>query len=173
MKTCFLYFTIIMTLTNFAGAQDTVSAVDLNKYAGKWYLIACIPSSVDKRWNYVTETYTIKANGKIDIYTTYIKENKPGSKKAPKQKHIRSKGIPQKGTNNFKWKVRFLWLFGVDYLIEEVPEDYSYTVVGHPEKKFLYIMSREKTIDEGVYNDIVKRCKDKGYPMFKLVKVPQ
>lgn len=170
MRTLFLYLSL-MTLT--LNSQTTVSLVDLNNYAGKWYVIACIPTKVDQHWNYITETYTIRENGKIDIFTTYIKENRPGSKKAPKQKHLRSKGFPQTDSNNFKWKVQFIWPFKVDYLIEEVPEDYSYTIVGHPEKKFLYIMAREKQMNEDLLKNLIQRYKEKGYPVQKLIRIPQ
>lgn len=165
---------LFMLVAHASGFTQTLAkTVDLEKYAGKWFVIACIPTEIDQRWNYVTETYTIKKNGKIDIYTTYVKEYKPGSKKTPKQKGVHSKGFPKKGTDNFKWKVQFVWPFKVNYLIEEVAEDYSHTVVGHPDKKFLYIMSREKTMNEELYKTLAKRYKENGYDMSLLIKVPQ
>lgn len=158
---------------NLGFTQTLAKTVDLEKYAGKWYVIACIPTEIDQHWNYLTETYTLKKNGNIDIYTTYINEYKPGSKKTPKQKDLHSKGFPQKNSDNFKWKVQFFWPFKVHYLIEEVSEDYSYTVVGHPDKKFLYIMSREKTMNDELYKTLAKRYKENGYDMSLLIKVPQ
>ncbi|MCE3229582.1 MAG: Lipocalin family protein [Bacteroidetes bacterium] len=173
MKARFL-IVILLFILNKSFGQDTVIHVDLDKYAGKWYVIACIPTSVDKHWNYMTETYTIKKNGNVSIYTTYLKPNDHDKKKQlPKEKHLRSKGFPQKGSNNFKWKVQFFWPFKVDYLIEEVPADYSYTVVGHPEKKFLYFMSREKTMSDELYKQLALRYKEKGYDMSKMIRVPQ
>lgn len=163
---------LLMTLTT-AFSQTLTKQVDLEKYSGKWYVIACIPTEIDAHWNYVTETYTLKKNGKIGIYTTYIKQLKPGSKKTPKERYALSKGFPQKGTNNFIWKVQFFWPFKVKYIIEEVPEDYSYTVVGHPDKKFLYFMSRKKTMDEDFYKTLVARYKEKGYDVSQIIKVPQ
>lgn len=154
-------------------SQNLAAHVDLEKYSGKWYVVACIPTEIDAHWNYLTETYTLKKNGKIRIYTTYIKANKPGSKKSPKQKAVHSKGFPQKGTNNFKWKVQFFWPFKVKYDIEEVAQDYSYTVVGHPDKKFLYFMSRKKTMDEELYKTLASRYKEKGYDIAQMIKVPQ
>ncbi len=167
-----ILFVLLMTLKP-ALSQTLATTVDLEKYSGKWYVIACIPTEIDAHWNYVTETYTLKKTGKIRIYTTYIKQNKPGSDKTPKQKSVRSKGFPQKGTNNFKWKVQFVWPFKVKYEIEEVAQDYSYTVVGHPEKKFLYIMSRQKTMDDELYKTLVKRYKENGYDMAQMIKIPQ
>ncbi|MCW3077184.1 MAG: hypothetical protein JWO32_1793 [Bacteroidetes bacterium] len=162
-----------MGLLTTSLSQITANFVDLEKYSGKWYIVAAIPTEVDQHWNYMTETYTLKKNGNISIYTTYVKENKPDSKKTPKEKHIRSKGFPIKGTNNFQWKVQFFWPFKVKYLIEEVLDDYSYTVVGHPDKKYLYFMSREKTMNEELYQTLVKRYKDHGYDMSQMIKIPQ
>ncbi|WP_246101378.1 lipocalin family protein [Pedobacter westerhofensis] len=50
----------------------------------------------------------------------------------------------------------------------EPASDYSYVVVGHPEHKFLFIMSRTRKIPKKTYDDIVERCRAKGYEVMKL-----
>ena len=149
------------------GAVHKVTQVDLQRYSGKWYVIASIPTQFDKEWNYITETYTIAKNGKIDIETTYFEEGKNT------QSSVSSKGFPDKDSNNVKWKVQFVWPFKSDYLIEELAADYSYAVVGHPEKKFLYIMSRSGKIQEDTFIQILTECGKKGYDLTQLRKVPQ
>ncbi|MBA3664299.1 MAG: lipocalin family protein, partial [Bacteroidetes bacterium] len=89
------------------------------------------------------------------------------------EKHIHSKGFPKNGTNNFLWNVQLTWPLKEKYLIEEVAEDYSYTVVGHPQKKFLYFMCREKSMKEELYQSLVKNYNNKGYDMKQMIKVPQ
>lgn len=155
---------VICSVVNFTQYPVMPEQLDLHKYSGKWYVIGTIPTRFDKDWNYITETYTIRHDGTIDIYTTY---KKPGS---PDKKELRSKGFPLKEENNLKWKVQFFWPFKVDYLIEEIAKDYSYVVIGHPRKKFLYIMSRNSSMDPLNYNAIVKRCKEKGYNTSEIRK---
>lgn len=165
MKRLLLF--LILTASQPFISQPGVNNVDLKQYAGKWFVIASIPTKFDKNWNFVTETYILKDNGNIAIETSYIKKRKT------KQHTAYSKGFPVSGTNNIEWKIQFVWPFRADYLVEELAEDYSYVVVGHPKKKFLYIMSRTNTLDEELYKGIATRCKTRGYNVAKINKVPQ
>lgn len=164
MKVLISFYLIMIMATSNA---QQVQSIDLNKYCGKWYVIAVIPTRFDKDWEYVTETYTLKEKSKIGIYTTYVKKGKTETQ------FVNSKGFPCKDKNNVAWKVQFVWPFKADYLIEELDQDYTYTVVGHPKKKFLYIMNRTGKMDVALYNEIVKCLAEKGYDMTKLRKVLQ
>lgn len=138
--------------------------IDLQKYSGKWYVIGVIPTRFDKGWNYTTEAYTIRPDGNIDVYTTY---KKGGSTKTS---ILKSKGFPIAKENNVRWKVQFFWPIKVDYLIEEIADDYSYVIVGHPKKTFLYIMNRTGKMDETLYTSLVEKCRQKGYDTSQLEK---
>jgi apolipoprotein D and lipocalin family protein len=152
---------------NILHAQTKINVVDLQKYSGKWYVIATIPTLFDKNWDYTTESYHVNKDGTIAIFTTYRKNGKE------KTHSVKSKGFPNKTTNNLTWKVQFVWPFKADYLIEELADDYSYVVVGHPKKKFLYIMNRTGKINEIKYNETLKRYQQKGYDISKLKKLNQ
>jgi len=157
----------LFLIMNSITAQTTPASIDLTKYSGKWYVVGVIPTRFDRDWNDVTETYTLNEKGKIEIFTTYIKNGKT------KSNHVTSKGFPNKKAGNVKWKVQFIWPFRADYLIEEIADDYSYTVVGHPKKKFLYIMTRTGKMDNRLYSAIVTRFSEKGYDTAKLKKMMQ
>jgi apolipoprotein D and lipocalin family protein len=162
--TTFKITPVICSIVSFMQHPVMPEKLDLLRYSGKWYVVGSIPTRFDKDWNYITETYMIRQDGTIDISTTYIKTG------STETKELRSKGFPKKEEKNLKWQVQFFWPFKVDYLIEEIPEDYSYVVVGHPKQKFLYIMSRNKAMDPTLYTAIVKRCKEKGYNISELRK---
>lgn len=166
MKILKLIFTMAI-ITHISTAQNTVKEVDLQKYSGKWHVIASIPTRFDKSWNYCTESYTLNKKGNIDVYTTYIKNGET------QQRAVKSKGFPNAKTGNIKWKVQFVWPFRADYLIEELPGDYSYVVVGHPKKKYLYIMDRSGRMGNELYLAIVERCRQRGYDISKLNKLSQ
>ncbi len=159
-------FAMATLLVNSILAQ-TVKSIDLEKYSGKWFVIATIPTGFDKSWNYVTETYTVNKKGNIDIYTTYLKESDI------KPRLVRSKGFPVQNSNNVKWKVQFIWPFKADYLIEEIDPNYFYVVVGHPKKKFLYIMNRTGKMEKIQYTEILERFAKKGYDISKIRRVMQ
>lgn len=148
-------------------AFHPVKNVDLSRYAGKWYIIGSIPTRFDKKWRYTTESYALREDGNIDVFTTYVKHDDA------KTSTLLSKGFPDHDTNNVEWKVQFIWPFKADYLIEELADDYSYVVVGHPEKKYLYIMNRTGKMNGALYTSIAERCALKGYDIAELRKTVQ
>lgn len=161
------YLIMVTAIINTGIAQTNANSIDLDKYVGKWFVIACIPTSFDKNWNSVTETYTLNKKGNIDIYTTYTKAGDT------KQRDVWSKGFPNKNSKNMRWKVQFVWPFRADYLIEEIDANYFYTVVGHPKKKFLYIMNRTGKMGDIQYKEILDRCAKKGYDISQVRKLQQ
>ncbi|MCW3103601.1 MAG: hypothetical protein JWO09_2041 [Bacteroidetes bacterium] len=162
--TTFKIASVICSIVSTAMPAIAPSTIDLQKYSGKWYVIGTIPTRFDADWDYTTETYTIREDGNIDVYTTYKKKGQP------EKKELRAKGFPQADTKNVKWKVQFFWPFKADYLIEEIAEDYSYVIVGHPKKKFLYIMNRTGKMDNQLYTSLVEHCKRMGYDISEIRK---
>lgn len=142
-----------------------VPKIDPVKYAGKWYVIGWIPTKYDRRWQNTTETYTLNKKGDYDICTTYTRKGK--------NKSVRSKGFLNHEKGDAAWKVQFVWPFRADYWVIEMGEDYSYTVVGHPKHKFLFIMARQPSMSDSLYGAITERCKAKGYETDKLRKQVQ
>jgi apolipoprotein D and lipocalin family protein len=139
--------------------------VNLNMYAGKWYVIGFLPTLFDKNWENTTENYKKNADGTISITTTYTKKGK--------QHIVHAKGFVDKDSGNSQWKVQYLWPFKADYRIIELADDYSYTVVGHPDHKFLYIMSRTPVMNEFQYRAILDRCSKKGYDIGRVRRQQQ
>jgi apolipoprotein D and lipocalin family protein len=140
-----------------------VERVDILSYAGKWYSLYSIPTFMDKHWRQTTDTYVIHPDGYYAVFTTFkvIGEDK--------LKYIRSKLFVVKGTHNAEFKVQFVWPFKVDYWVIELAEDYSYVVVGHPECKTLAIMARKPFLPQEWLDEIIDRCKQKGYDTAKLI----
>ncbi|WP_424352190.1 lipocalin family protein [Lutimonas sp.] len=51
--------------------------------------------------------------------------------------------------------------------------DYSYAVVGHPNRDYLWILCRTPQMDDQRYNAIVDRIKKKNFDVSKLRKTVQ
>ena len=143
--------------------NSPVEKVDILSYAGKWYTLYSIPTFLDKHWRQTTETYVIHPDGYYAVFTTYKVDGDD------KQKYIRSKLFVVKRTNNAEFKAQFLWPFKTDYWVIELAEDYSYVVVGHPECKYLFIMSRKPFLDKELLDEVIDRCHSKGYDTSRLV----
>jgi apolipoprotein D and lipocalin family protein len=143
---------------------QVVPRVDLDRYLGTWYEIATIPQRFQKDCVAVTATYTLLDDGKIEVLNKCRKKTLDGEIKIAKGKAW----VVDKETNA-KLKVQFFWPFRGDYWIIELDPDYQYAVVGHPGRKYLWILSRTPQMDEALYQDLMRRIADKGYDL-SLIK---
>lgn len=139
-----------------------VDKVDLNRFAGKWYSLYSIPTFFDKGSRETTTTYSWNKDGYYNVLTEYKKGDDN------KIHDYKSKLFQVEGTNNSEMKAQFIWPYKVDYWVVELGGDYSYVVVGHPDHKFLFIMSRKPSMSKELYEEVVARCKAKGYAVDKL-----
>ena len=83
------------------------------------------------------------------------------------------KGFIYDTKSNAEWRVQPLWPLKLGYLIIDLAEDYSYTVIGVPNRNYLWIMARESSLSDSVYDAILERVADQGYDLNKILKVPQ
>ncbi len=75
--------------------------------------------------------------------------------------------------SNAKLEVSFFRPFWGDYWIIDLAPDYSFAVVGHPGRDYLWILSRTPTLDEAVYAAILDRLKARGYEIARLDRTVQ
>jgi apolipoprotein D and lipocalin family protein len=143
---------------------QTVTRVDLNRYAGKWYEIAAYPQWFEKGCSNVTATYTVKEKH-VEVLNACIKNNKP--------KSIKGKAFVVKNSGNAKLKVQFFFPFKGDYWIIDLAEDYSWAVVSDRKRKTLWILSRTAQLDESTYNSITTSLAKNGFDLNKLKKTDQ
>ncbi|MDH4272085.1 MAG: lipocalin family protein [Candidatus Aminicenantes bacterium] len=147
---------------------QVVPRVDLNRYLGTWYEIATIPQRFQKDCVAVTATYTLRDDGKIEVLNKCRKKTLDGEIKTAKGKAW----VVDKETNA-KLKVQFFWPFRGDYWIIELDPDYQYAVVGHPDRKYLWILSRTPQMDEALYQDLMQRIANKGYDLALIKRTLQ
>ncbi|MDQ7798949.1 MAG: lipocalin family protein [Candidatus Edwardsbacteria bacterium] len=147
---------------------QTVPKVDLNRYLGTWYEIATIPQRFQKGCTAVSATYTLRPDGKISVLNECCKDSLNGRYKAAKGKAWVTDRL-----TNAKLKVQFFWPFSGDYWIIELDSNYQYAVVGHPGRKYLWILSRNRKMDDPLYNDLMERIKNHGYELSAIIKTPQ
>ncbi len=157
-----------MITASKAQTLQTVPAVDLKKYAGKWYEIASYPQRFQKGCHCTTAEYTLTEKGYVIVLNRCRKDSVSG-----KEISIKGKAFVDKGSNNSKLKVQFFWPFKGKYWIIDLADDYSYAVVCHPNKKYLWILSRTSKLYQGVYKNIISRLNQEGFDISKLSITPQ
>jgi apolipoprotein D and lipocalin family protein len=74
---------------------------------------------------------------------------------------------------NAHWKVSPFWPLKFDYLVIEMDSEKSWVVIGVPNQKYVWIMSRDWNMSENELNMIIARIKDLNYNIRKIRKVPQ
>jgi len=147
---------------------QVVPHVDLERYTGTWYEIASFPQRFEKGCVAARATYTLLPDGKIGVLNECRKGSFDGKLSSAKGKAW----VVDKDTNA-KLKVSFFWPFSGDYWIIALGEDYEYAVVGHPSRKYLWILSRTPEMNEALYDQILEELRGQFYETSKLVKTPQ
>ena len=142
---------------------ETVPYVDINKYAGKWHEIASYPQRFQKECHCTTAEYTMTDKGYLIVENRCNKGSING-----KESYIRGKAFVEKNSGNAKLKVQFFFPFRAKYWIIDLAEDYTYAVVSHPSRKYLWILSRTPKMNEFVYQQILSRLKQKGFDLTAL-----
>lgn len=139
---------------------NTVNSVDLEKYAGKWYEISAFPQRFQKGCECTTAEYELTSKGYVKVINR--------CKKPDGWDQAEGKAFVQEGTNNTKLKVQFFWPFKGKYWIIGLADDYSWAVVGHPNREYLWILSRTPEMKDETYESILQMVKDKGFDTDKL-----
>jgi apolipoprotein D and lipocalin family protein len=135
---------------------------------GNWYVIANIPYSLENGKVATYDTYSPRADGRMNNTFTFRK----GSFDAPEKSWHGVAWVVNK-ESNAEWKVRFLWPFTATYLVLELDPDYRWAVVATPGHKLLWILSRARAMDDATYGEILRRVAAQGYEVNRLAKVPQ
>jgi len=147
---------------------EVVESVDLDRYLGTWYEIASYPAWFQRGCTAVTAQYSLRDDGLIRVVNSCNKGALDGKLK---QSSGRAKVVD--GSNNAKLKVSFFGPFWGDYWIIDLDPEYRWAVVGVPSRKYLWILSRTRSMDEALYQEIVGRLQAKGYDKARLVRTLQ
>ncbi len=148
--------------SNKIGEPVTVDSVDLSRYVGKWYEIAKIPNSFQKKCaSNTTATYVFRKDGNIDVINRCIEKNGSISE---------AKGIARivNKKTNAKLEVSFVRIFGIslfwgDYWIIGLDKNYNYAVVGTPTRKYGWILSRTSVLSKNDLDQAFTILRNQGY----------
>ncbi len=152
------------------GIPDKATAVqnfDADKYLGKWYEIARFDYKFERNMNQVTATYSKNPDGSIKVDNRgydYVKNEWKES--IGEARFVNSE-------NEARLKVSFFKPFWAGYNVIELADDYKYALVVGNNLKYLWILSREKTIPENIKKQFLEKAQSIGYDTSKLIWVEQ
>jgi len=177
MKLVAMITLLSVTLLNFKTTWafdpiETVPYVNLEEYMGSWFEIARYENRFEKKCQAVKVNYQLK-NSYILVLNECITKNSPS--KIIKLEGIAFVNDPQ---TNAKLKVSFtpifkyLGLFAGDYWIMELDPDYQYALIGSPDLKYLWIISRTPTLSGNIIERLADIAENNGFNRDKIIMNP-
>lgn len=147
---------------------EPVPYVDLERFMGDWYVIANIPTFLEKGAHNAVESYAMNDDGTIATTFVFRKGSFDG-----KEKSYHPRAFVSDTQSNAIWGMRFVWPIKADYRIVYLDDNYGRTVIARNKRDFVWIMSRTPSISDSDYDELVALIKSLGYDTAKLQKVPQ
>jgi apolipoprotein D and lipocalin family protein len=164
---------ILSMLTGCAGSSTrppiaTVEQVELGRFMGDWYVIASIPTALERDAHNALERYELDPDGTIRTTFTFRDGSFDG-----KQKTYHPRGFVREPASNAVWGMQFLWPIKADYRIVYLDPSYTFTAIGRNRRDYVWIMARTPTMPTAVYDTIVRQLGEQGYDTSLIRKVPQ
>lgn len=170
---------MIALLAFFLMAPDlvTVPQVDLRKYSGVWYEMGRLPNKFQKDCTGdVRATYKLHSDGTLKVTNQCREQGKSAVKKAEGVGRVAKEG---KGSNSVL-EVRFapailsfLNTVWGDYRIIELDDQYRHAVVGSNDRKYLWVLSRSKTMSDELFSQLLAAAAKQGFDTKPIRRTPQ
>ncbi|MEY4616923.1 MAG: hypothetical protein RJB66_1883 [Pseudomonadota bacterium] len=161
MKTLLLALLIVVPFQSLLAEElpplQPVNQVDLERYLGRWYEIASLPQWFQRDCHGTTAEYSLGRGSKIKV----VNECQKGSLSGPISRATGKAWVTD--SSNAKLKVQFFWPFSGDYWVIELGDRYEYAVVGNPNRKYLWVLSRTPQMDEGLYKELLDKVANKHH----------
>jgi apolipoprotein D and lipocalin family protein len=149
-----------------------VEHVTLERYAGRWYEVARLPNRFERECaGDISAAYALLPDGKVSVLNQCRK---------PDGRRMSASGVAKSadGSSTARLKVRFApsWLGFLpfvwgDYWIIELASDYSWSLVGSPDRKYLWILSRQSTLDQAQISRLLERARTLGFATGNVIRV--
>jgi apolipoprotein D and lipocalin family protein len=151
-------------------APKTVGQVDLKRYQGTWYEIARMPMFFQRNCVQSEAHYGLKPDGSVDVL------NRCKTAGGSWQEAHGTATQQVAGKSDKLWVVFDNWFSRLapglakgNYWIIDLNTSYTEVVVGHPERKYLWLMARTPTVSEDTKQRLLARARQQGYDTSKLI----
>ena len=151
-----------------ASPVTSVDTLDMGRYAGQWHDIAHLPVSFQKKCvGDITATYALRAEGRISVHN--VCRTAEGERLAAEGVARPVKGHPGRLQVRFApdW-LAWMPLVWADYWVIALDPDYQWALVGDPDRKYLWILSRAPSMDSALFARITSRAEAMGYDLAPL-----
>ena len=164
----------VTSLQTLASDVKPVEKLDLDKYLGTWVEIASIPQFFQRKCVRDTRaTYSAAENSLIKVENVCTRDDGAREKAEGRARRVDAESAA-------KLEVTFLELFGEyrfwvagGYWVIALDANYQWAVVGHPSRRFGWVLARERRLSPVALAEIIGRVKSQGYDACEFVVTPQ
>ena len=143
--------------------NSVVGAFDLKRYLGDWYEIARFDHTFERGVEEAKATYSLRADGKVEVLNSGVKEDKPKT----------AKGVGKTTDTPGLLRVTFFWPFYADYRVMAIDDAYTAALVGSGGADYLWILSRTPRLDPKMKESLLAEASRRGYDTSRLIWVKQ
>jgi len=147
---------------------QTVEHVDLQRFMGDWYVIANIPTWIERDAHNAIESYQLNPDGTIATTFTFRAGSFDGE-----HKRYTPTGYVLDKSSNAVWGMQFIWPIKADYRIVYLDKAYSTTVIGRTKRDYVWVMAREPQIPKARLEMLLGLLAEQGYDTSLIQMVPQ
>lgn len=145
--------------------------IELERFMGRWYVHANIPTYFDRGTVNNTEDYTLDETKKtVHVSFCYCDKELTKTSKLLQRAAVKNDASTEWAISP---KIGLYLPVAIPYLIVDCAEDYSSSIVGVPDRAYVWIMTRSVEADPAVVDDLIRKAQLMGYDVSKVVKVPQ
>ncbi len=151
---------------------DVVPSVDLDRYAGVWYEVARLPNRFEEKCvGDVTAEYSLKDDGGLKVVNRCRKKDGKVTEANGEARRADEDGpnsrLEVRFAPSFLSFLPFAW---GDYQIMELAPDYTYAVVGAPDRKYLWVLARTPRLDEATYLRLLEAARSQGFDVSRMIR---
>jgi len=142
--------------------------VDLARFMGDWYVIAAIPTALERSAHNPIDTYRLDADGTVATTFSFNDGAFDGARR-----NYASRGFVVAGSGNAVWGQQYVWPIRADYRIAYLAADYSQVVVAREKRDYVWIMARTPAITAADLDRLTAFVAAQGYDPSLLRRMPQ
>lgn len=159
----------VLLISSCIGIPSSVSPVDdfeLDRYLGKWYEIARLDHSFERGLEQISAEYSLRDDGGVTV------KNRGYSVKKQAWEEAQGKAFFVDQSNQGHLKVSFFGPFYGSYIIFELDrEEYQYAFISGPNLKYLWFLSRTKTVEQELVDHFISQANALGFNTDELIFV--
>lgn len=171
MRSFAVFLTFLVGLLSGCAATnqpiETVERVDMQRFMGDWFVIAAIPTFIEKNAYNAIESYRMAPDRTVATTFTF----RDGGFDGPLRRYTPT-GYVLDDTGAV-WGMQFIWPIRAEYRVAHLDAAYRETIIGRTARDYVWVMSRSPSVSEADYQRLAEKVKQLGYDPNRLRRVPQ